>query len=375
MKDLEKVAAALEKKDYKTAAKLLKELQKKTPQNPWVLLYIGRWYEETDRLKSAEKIYRKLLQNATNPKVIDGARKGLKRLETIEQNRRRAAIAEAKTDPRNTETGVLILEPIPAEQKQTAAQHLAKLLNTDPYSARMQLQSRGWRLYRTGEMAELQVYGREMQKATIPVFWVSLSDIEKIRVFRVLYFQAISPQPVVVCQNENNQLGSLAFDWSEVSQRVEGLLPLFIEAMDYDPRRRRTDRFRHKEMTQDYAQVYDLHLGSRQSILRFCDQTYDFQRGISLSPARTSDSPAEGSYPAENTTRLNWNRLIEQFNRSWVRVPLRSDFTPFAETAIDYTQLLSRLSSHVDIERKSETPWDSAFHLYSSLVFLKNERK
>ncbi|WP_413166902.1 tetratricopeptide repeat protein [Capilliphycus salinus ALCB114379] len=374
MKEIEQVAAALENQDYKTAAKLLKQLQKQSPENPWVLFYIGRWYEGTDKLQSAEKIYRKLLRNATNPKVIDLARKGLQRLETLEQNRRQAAINQAKTDPRNSETGVLILEPILPEHKQTAAQHLAKLLNTDPYTARMQLQSRGWRLYRTGEMAELQVYGQEMQNAGIPVFWVSLSDIERIHVFRVLYFQSISPQPVVVCQNQNNQLGSLSFDWSEVTQRVEGLLPLFMEAMDYDPRRRRTDRFRHKEMTQDYAQVYDLHLGDRQSILRFCDQTYDFQQGISFNPT-TSNPSAKGAYPAENTTRLNWNRLLERFNHSLANIPLWSDFTPFAETAIDYTQLLSRLNSHLDIDRKSETPWDPAFHLYSGLVFLKVQQK
>ncbi|EAW34547.1 lipopolysaccharide assembly protein LapB [Lyngbya sp. PCC 8106] len=375
MKEIEQVAAALENQDYRTAAKLLKKLQKESPQNPWVQLYIGRWYEATDKLKSAEKIYRQLLQNATHPKIIDQARKGLQRLEAIEQNRRQAAIIAAKTDPRNTEAGVLILEPINPEQKQAAAQHLAKLLKTDTYTARMQLQSRGWRLYRTGEMAELQVYGQEMQNAEIPVFWVSLSDLEKIHIFRVLYFQSISPQPVVVCQNENNQLGSLTFNWSEVTQRVEGLLPLFMEAMDYDPRRRRTDRFRHKEMTQDYAQVYDLHLGVRQSILRFCDQTYDFQQGISLHPATTSDVLEKRSDLVENTTRLNWNRLLERFNHSLANVRLWSDFTPFAETAIDYTQLLSRLNSHVDIDRKSETPWDPAFHLYSGLVFLKTQSK
>ena len=373
MKEIEQVAAAIENQDYRTAAKLLKKLQKESPQNPWVKLYIGRWYEATDKLKSAEKIYRQLLQNATHPKIIDQARKGLQRLEAIEQNRRQAAILAAKTDPRNTEAGVLILEPINPEQKQAAAQHLAKLLKTDTYSARMQLQSRGWRLYRTGEMAELQVYGQEMQNGGIPVFWVSLSDLEKIHIFRVLYFQSISPQPVVVCQNENNQLGSLTFNWSEVTQRVEGLLPLFMEAMDYDPRRRRTDRFRHKEMTQDYAQVYDLHLGVRQSILRFCDQTYDFQQGISLNPTTTSDVLKKHSDLVENTTRLKWNRLLEQFNHSLANVPLWSDFTPFAETAIDYTQLLSRLKSYVDIDRKSETPWDPAFHLYSGLVFLKTQ--
>lgn len=368
MKEIEQVSAALENRDYRTAAKLLKQLQKQSPKNPWVLLYIGVWYEETDKLESAEKIYRQLLRSANVPKVIDQARKGLQRLETLAQNRREAAITAAKTDPRSAETGVLILQPVQPEDKQAAAQNLAKLLKTDPYTARMQLQSRGWRLYRTGEMAELQVYGGEMQKADIPVFWTSLSEVENILVFRVLYFQSLSPQPVAVCQNQNNQLGSLAFDWSEVGRRVEGLLPLFVEAMDYDPRRRRTDRFRHKQMTQDYAQVYDLHLGGRGSILRFCDQTYDFRQGVSFNRAGQTN-------PAENTTRLNWNRLLEQFNRSLSRVPLWSDFTPFAETAIDYTQLLSRLKSHLDIDRQSPTPWDPAFHLYSALVFLNPGQK
>ncbi|MCG5057829.1 MAG: tetratricopeptide repeat protein [Limnoraphis sp. WC205] len=375
MKEIEQVAEALENQDYRTAAKLLKQLQKQSPQNPWVQLYIGRWYEGTDKLKSAEKMYRQLLRDATNPKVIDQARKGLQRLELIEQNRRQAAITEAKADPRNTETGVLILEPIDPQQKQAAAQHLAKLLNVDAYTARIQLQSRGWRLYRTGEIAELQVYGQEMREAGIPVFWVNLTDIETIHVFQVLYFQSVSPQPVVVCQNENHQLGSLSFDWSEVTQRVEGLLPLFIEAMDFDPRRRRTDRFRHKEMTQDYAQVYDLHLGHRHSILRFSDQTYDFKQGISVNPPTTSNATGFGSSLTQNTTRLNWNRLLHRFNQSLADVQLWSDFTPFAETAIDYTQLLSRLKSHVYIERKSETPWDPAYHLYSGLVFIKVQQK
>jgi hypothetical protein len=37
-------------------------------------------------------------------------------------------------------------------------------------------------------------------------------------------------------QNEQGQLGSLTFDWSEVTQRVEGLLPLFDQVVDRDAR-------------------------------------------------------------------------------------------------------------------------------------------
>lgn len=367
MKELEQVAEALERQDYRQAAKLLKPLQQQAPDNPWVKLYIGRWYEGTDKLESAEKVYRKLLKDATSPKIVAQARQGLQRIETIEQNRRQDAIAQAKTDPDNTEPALLILEPIPPEQKQTAAQTLARMLKTDPYTARMQLQSRGWRLYKTGEMGDLKVYGQEMLEAGIPVFWVKLTDIQNIQVFRVQHIQALSPKLTLICQNEQDQLGSLSVSWQEVTQRVEGLLPLFIEAFDYDPRRPKSERFRHKEMTQDYAQICDLHLPQRRCILRFCDHSYNFLQGVDFSQIVTG-TPAN-----QTTTRINWNSLLAQFNQNLAQIKIWSEFTFFAETTLDYTQLLSRIPAYIDLSRKSETPWDAAFQLYSALVFLKNK--
>jgi len=371
MTELEQVAEALDRQDYRQAAKLLKQLQQQAPENPWVQLYAGRWYEGTDKLETAEKVYRKLLKDATNPKIVAQARQGLQRIETLEQNRRQQAIVEAKTDPSNTEPGVLILEPLAPEQKQNAAKILARMLQTDPYTARMQLQSRGWRLYKTGEIGELKVYGQEMLEAGIPVFWVSLTDIQKLHVFRVKSIQSLSPQPTIICQNEQDQLGSMTFNWQEVSQRVEGLLPLFMEMLDYDPRRPKSERFRHKEMTQDYAQILDLHLPRRGCILRFCDQSYDFQEGIDFSQFSSETS---GLPTSQNTNRMNWNLLIEQFNLYLTHAQLWSEFTPFAETTLDYTQLLSRLKPYIDLSRKSESIWDNAFQLYSGLVFFKQAK-
>ena len=97
MKEIKEVAAALERKEYKQAAKLLKQLQKEKPENIWVKLYIGRWYEETDKLESAEKAYRKLLKDATNPQVMTQARQGLQRIETVQKQRQQEAIARAKS--------------------------------------------------------------------------------------------------------------------------------------------------------------------------------------------------------------------------------------------------------------------------------------
>jgi tetratricopeptide (TPR) repeat protein len=363
MKQLQPVIDALERQDFPRAAQLLKQLQKQSPDNPWVQFYIGRWYEATDKFSSAEKVYRKLLQQATNPKITTQARQGLKRIETIEQNQRKAAINQAKTDAENHEPGLLILEPIPPEQKAKAAEKVARMFNIDSYTARMQLQSRGWRLYRTGEMAELQVYGTEMRSCGIPVFWVSLNQIQQINVFRVQYFQFFTPQPTIVCQNQQDQLGAITFNWSEVTQRIDGLLPIFSEALDYDPRRPRTERFRHKQMTQDHANICDLHLPQRRSILRFYDQNYDFQQGINLG----NDSEIT------TTTRINWNHLLDVFNQNLKGVKTWSEFTPFAETTLDYTQLLSHLPTYVNVSHQEPSNWEAAFQLYSALVFLRTE--
>lgn len=376
MKEIKEVAAALERQDYKQAAKLLKQLQKQNPDNIWVQLYIGRWYEETDKLESAEKVYRQLLKDATNLQVVAQARQGLQRIVIIEKKRQEEAIAQAKSDPSNREPGFLILEAIDKENKQEAAQNFARIMKIDPYTARMQLQNAGWRIYRLGGMGELQVYGEELLKVGIPVFWGAIADLEKIHVFRVQHLQSVKPQVTIVCQNESDQLGALSFKWSEVTAKVEGLLPIFMNAMDYDPRRRQ--QFRHKEMTQDYVNICDLHIPGRRSILRFCDRTYQFQKGMELlAPTPQTTTTEDSSQPIyQNTNRIKWNNLIALLNRNLSNIKVWSDFTPFAETATrDYTQLLSRLKSYIDLSRKQESLWDPAFQLYSALVFLKNQNQ
>ncbi|MHC5826408.1 MAG: tetratricopeptide repeat protein, partial [Nostoc sp.] len=55
---IEQVAIAFDHKDYQTAAKLLKQLQKESPENPWVQYYLGRLDEVSEKRQEAEKIYR-----------------------------------------------------------------------------------------------------------------------------------------------------------------------------------------------------------------------------------------------------------------------------------------------------------------------------
>jgi len=381
MTDINQIAAALEGKDYKQAAQLIKQLQKESPENPWVQYYIARYYELTNNLEKAQTTYKQILRDITNPKIVSQTRQGIQRIETAQQNLRQQAIQTAKNDPSNLEPGLLILEPVSPEKKAAAVQNISRIFKIDAYTTRMQIQSRGWRLYKTGPIGELRIYGQELLNAGIPVFWATLSDIQKIQIFRVQHFQSLS-SPAVVCKDKLDRLGAIEFNWSEVTQRVEGLLPMFIEIMDYSPHRRK-DQFRHREIRQDYAQICDLHIPSRNCILRISDQSYEFQQGVDFTkisvdiptvahPKNQKSRSQKSKQIPQSTTRINWNHLLEILDQQ-LDVTVWSEFTSFAETVIDYTQMLSKIESHVEVDRKSETPWDPAFQLYSGLAFLRHQ--
>jgi Tetratricopeptide repeat len=378
MTDIHQIASALDSQEYKQAAKLIKQLQTESPENPWVKYYMARYYELTNNPEKAETTYKQILHEITNPKIISQARQGIQRIETAAQDRRKQAIETAKNDPSNLEPALLILEAVSPEDKPAAIQNISRIFKTDIYTTRMQIQSRGWRLYKTGPIAEIQIYGQELLDTGIPVFWGTLADIQKIQIFRVEHFQSLA-SPAVICKDNLDRLGSIEFNWSEVSQRVEGSLPIFIDVMDYSPNRR-NEEFRHKEITQDYAQICDLHIPSRNCILRICDQSYDFQQGVDFTKTSadipTSANPKSRSHNSQqippSTTRINWNHLLEMLDQQ-LNVTVWSEFTPFAETVLDYTNMLSNIDAHVEIDRKSETPWDPAFQLYSGLAFLRNK--
>jgi tetratricopeptide (TPR) repeat protein len=371
---IEQVAAAFERGDYKTAAKLLKPLFQTTPDNPWVQLYVGRLQEVHGKLDGAERTYRQLLQATTNAKVAMQARQGLQRLAAPTQTAQGQAVQKQPTAPvavrshratsatPNRSIGFLVLEPVTGAARSPVVQSFARIMKLDPYTAQLQLPSRSWRLYRTGTVTELAECGQELLQANIPAFWVALSEIEKIRVFRVRYLQAGSPEVTVVCENEDSQLGSLTFAWSEVARRVQGLLPIFEDVVDRNLRM----QLQRKEQTSDYAQICDLHLPGRKCILRLCDSTYDFQQGLEFREA----IDATASIP-QTTTRINWNNLLNHVNQHLKAVPAWSGFTAFAETALEHLERAGDFPSHIDLFRKAESNWDCAFQLYSGLVFLK----
>ncbi|BCL38161.1 hypothetical protein NSMS1_46080 [Nostoc sp. MS1] len=357
---IEQVAIAFERKDYPTAAKLLKQLLKESPDNPWVQFYQGRLYEVANKRKEAEKIYRQLLKSTANSKIVLQTRQGLQRIRETEQEEKQRAIAQATAEPCNTEQGVLILEPCSNEIRATAAARFAEIMQLDLYNAKLFLPSRSWRFYRTGRVGELKFYGIQLQQAGIPCFWTAISAITQIQVFQVNYFSESQPKATVICSNHTNQVGSLTFDWSEVSARVMGLLPIFEEVVDVGAWLK-TER---KTQTQDYVQFCDLHLPSRRCILRLYDQGYEFQQGVQIAPVSS-----------QNTIRINWNNLLNWINLHLLQAKVWSDFTPFAETVLEQKEMLGHIQSHINLHRKEKSDWDSAFHLYSGLIFMRPDAR
>ena len=381
---LEQAADALNRQDYKTAAKLIAALVANRPDDHQVQLYAAQLQEATNKLDNALDIYRLLLQHAVNIKITTEARRGIQRIEAIQAQIKANALACARAGIEdNIEPGFLILEPMSPEQKQTVVQRFAGIMNVDPYSARLQLPSRGWRLYRVGPMGELAFYRDQLQQAEIPCFCVSQHDTQQMYVFGVSHFQSFHPKATVVCTDDRSELRIFNFNWSEVTQIVTGMLPIFEEVMEMDAH----NRTRRKPRTLDYINICDLQLRDRRSIFRLCSQTYDFcdyKQLITQNRSQfTGDLSTElsgdlsGLLNGEripSTSRDNWKNLMSQIHEQVTDVPTQSNFTPFAETALGYPELLRNINSHIELLRRADSHWDPAFQLYSTLSMCKSHQ-
>ncbi len=353
--NLEEIAEVIAAQDYQKAAKLIKQINSTDRRNPQVQIYIAQVYEGIGKLEQAEQIYRQILQSNPAPKLLSQARAYLKRLQEQQKKQRQEAIAQAKAG--GSDIGALILEQTTVADKTPLAQHLAQVMQIDVYTARLQLQSHGWRLYRTGAVGEMRFYSQQLSKGQIASFATAAAAVNEINVFQGHYFHSIDP-PTIICHNNQENLGSLSFDWAEVSQQVMGMLPWFEEVYSMDVRR----QMQHKSDTLDYIQVLDLHLPARKSIIRLCDRLYQFEPGYPFHPNQAK---------RQSTARNDWNHMITALGQRLSDRPLWSEFTPFGNTAIEFPEFLKSIKPELHLHRLEPTPWDAAFQLYSGSIFLQ----
>ena len=363
---LEAISEAIKAEQFETADQLLQEFKVEQLDNPWVDYYGARLAEARGDWAIAQDSYRQLIALVNNPKLIAKLRQGLERLtkqqeeqKKQEQTEQKLALEKVKAASSRHELGIFILESIAPELKQAAAVNFAKIMQIDPYSARLQLPSRSWRLYRTGDIEELRFYVEKLQAVQVPCFCIPVSKLLDLLIKPVFYLSEITPNPTIVYRVNKDEDAIFSFSWSEVSQRVEGLLPIFEECVEVNARGK-TER---KTKIQDYARICDLHLPNRQIIIRLCDRVYEFDEGMRMSSSNGQ---------REITSNEQWNYLMNAFKEQMLDKPSWTEFNPFAENAIDFKELLKLIDPHTYFLRREESDWDRAFHLYSSLILCRS---
>ena len=347
------IVAALDICDYKQVTRLLKQWQASEPTNPLLRLYAAQLQEKTNRFEAAEKNYLKLLKQAPNSKVMGQARAGLQRVQKRQAAQNALDLEKARTIEGGDESAILAIAAPAEHERQQAIQGIAKVFNLDAYTARQKVPSQGFRLHRASNWGEINYYQTALSKEKVPTLSAKISSIKSLQTFQISYFEELFPQPTVDYKSSDGQLGKIAFDWSEISQRVVGQLPIYEQVIDLGP----WGRTEHKEKIQDYAQVVDLHLPQRQIILRLCDRLYCYRQSTSL-----SEQP-------EINSRILWNQLLKRLS-SATKSLQHKDFTRFGKGALEFVNLLPNIEPNLDIDRRAPSHWDVVFHLYSSLCYL-----
>ena len=358
----EEISHAIQNKDYNQASRLIKKLRLTNAKNPWLDFYTAQLYEVKGKQKEAKKVYNYLLKNIINPQLT---RKIRQRLEAIKQEKiakKENAIALAKSQI-GEEKGLFILEAIPKEKKQIASQRFGKIMEIDAYTARLQIPSRSWRLYRIGNIGEFSYYVKVLNKAGIPCFCIPISKLKKLSVSQIKYIETVTSKVKVICENSEGKEERLTFHWSEISKRVEALVPIFTQSFQFGVNR---EIYNTQEFL-DYNQLCDLYLPKRKKILRFCDQQYNFKKGINF----FDNYELDNSLNQTITTRQNWNQFLKFIQQQLPNIPIYSEFNFFGETALDYKEFLKEINPNINVFRQQPSLWDQAFHLYSNLAFLK----
>ncbi len=344
---------ALENRDYKLATSIIEQLQKERGDDPWLPFYEAKLSEVRENYSLSREQYQNILQTTTNQKIIVAARQGLERVcfkeSQLRQKQRESALISAQKEADFKDLGILVFNPMTNEEKSSLLKEYARTIGTDPYTARLHLPSRAPKIYKVGSIAQLRIYAGEFQKIGIPCFCTSLKAIDNLKVYQVEQCIMNENNINIVYKNEPEIPRQISFDWREITQAVEGAVPLFEERLELDHR----GKEKRKTKTLDYAHLFDLHLTRHNSIIRICDQTYKYQQ-------------------LEQTTAWeNWTKLISSINKYKKELPRWSEFTPFAESVRDFQTSLASIEPRSSLLRREDSYWDIAYQLYSGLLFLQ----
>ncbi|MBW4485520.1 MAG: hypothetical protein KME14_23545 [Tildeniella torsiva UHER 1998/13D] len=351
------VSAALRAQQLTQAAQLIKQWQQKTPQDPWLKLAMGQYWEAKGELEKAQITYTRLLQGTANSKVLSPAREGVQRVRDRLAQRREHDLSAAKQQPGAGAAAVLALEPVTGDRRESAAQGLARVMQIDAYTARTRLPSKHWRLLRVGAAGETQYFCEQLKAEGTPARWATVGQIKGLATFRVQAIRAVEPELTVVCLNDAGQQGTIQLTWGDITQWVVGQLPIYESVVDLDVR----GKLKRKDATQDYGEVMDWHLHGRGCVLRLCDRTYKYREAMPLPPA--------AAYPSPLIAGTAWKAMKSYFEDRIALAPI-TDFSGFGESALDLIELLPTFEHQIELRRSLPSPWDGAFHLYSGLRFV-----
>ncbi|WP_017296268.1 tetratricopeptide repeat protein [Geminocystis herdmanii] len=364
----EEVKSAIDQENYDEAKDILTQLLAQGKNDLWIRYYQTLILEKQGNLTESEASYRQIVKDSIYPdaQLLKLIRDGIERIVTINREKQQIQqqiqlkkLQEFQNIENSEDLAVLVLKPVNLEQKKVLAPKFAQVMNLDNYTATLQIPTRSLRLYKTGNFGTLNYYQTELSQAEIPCFCQRIKNINQMTVYQVEYIISDDGEVNILCKNDQEKEIIITFQWTEINHKIHALIPIFEETLHIDAK----GKPQKKKSTLDYSKFYDLHLVSQNLILRFSDQFYKFDRA-----APFHDRGLEISKQGK-TVQEKWEYLTNFLNEKIPDKPLWSDFTLFAEGAIQFPEMLKQITPHINLFRREETLWDETFQLYSGLIF------
>ena len=365
----EELERSIESKNYDIALKIIEQLQEQGVDELWLRYYNTLMIEKQERFIEAEKNYRQIIKDSIypDPKLIGLIRNAIERINIYKQEiktQEQQVKANKKAIFSNIENShdlaILVLTEVSLAQKQQLAPELAQIMEIDRYTAMLQIPTRSWKLYKTGQLGELNFYQTELAGVGIPCFCYPINQVNSMTVYNVDYVTHKQKSLVFNCQDELQQKHTLSVSTNEITSIAKGMMPLFELTVNIEKEIGGDNVMVKRESTLDYVAFLDLHCPIQNKIFRFDDRSYQFDFDKSLS--------------GTTTTQAKWKELENNLNNHTNSPTIYNTFKVFAENVLQFPEMLQQIKSHVRLYRRDDSLWDQAWQLYSSLIFLENQK-